>query len=200
MHFRGTHIGLAALAIGLASCGGGKTADTSATDGSQSVAAAGETFDPCSVMTADEMTAITTDKVNTLRRSDTNTCTYQSDPHDGPDVTIYKTDGAHQMEIQRKSSALLGGMGKAVADKGGAGADTDTLLQPDTAVVPKLGDDAMWSTNTTLSVRKGDVFVQVAPPMMHDMANHPGFPIVSVEEKRKIAQAVVEKLLAKLAP
>ena len=116
----------------------------------------------------------------------------------GVDIVVWAHDGKHQMDVMRNSIGLVGGMGAAVADKGGAGADTAAILKPSKAEPPKIGDEAVWGPNITLAVRKGTAYVQASPPIMHDPANHPGYPIVPVEEKRKIAIAVVEKLLAKL--
>ncbi|WP_404338555.1 hypothetical protein AB2M62_06270 [Sphingomonas sp. MMS12-HWE2-04] len=73
------------------------------------------------------------------------------------------------------------------------------MLKRDNSAAPKLGDEAMWGANDTLSVRKGDAFVEVTPPLMHDPANHSGYPLVRKEEKRAIAQAIATKVLERLA-
>ena len=161
-------------------------------------ATGGQGLDPCSLMTAAEITAITTDVVTKADRNDA-TCNYRSDPKDGTQVTVYATGGAKQMETVRASARLLGGMGASVADKGGAGADVNTLLKPDKTKAPALGDEAMWELNDTLAVRKGDAFVEVSPPIMHDPATHTGYPLVKKEEKRAIAEAIATKALEKLA-
>lgn len=152
-------------------------------------------IDPCSYISAQEVSAITTDKVSRAAASEA-TCTYHAEPDDGVQVTIHAGDGVKRMEVARKTLQLLGGMGKAVAGKGGAGADTEALLRKDRHAAPALGDEAVWGPNAMLAVRKGDFFVEVTPPIMHDPANHSGYPLVSAEERRKIAQAVAEKVLA----
>lgn len=187
--------------LALASCGGKPSDDNAAAAdrGGTSAVAAGE-VDPCSLMTADEMTAITTDKVNVVKPwGDRQSCRYSSDPSDdGVDIVVWKHDGVHQMEVMHNATGLVGAMGASIADKGRAGAGAAAILKPGQVPPPKLGDEAMWGPNTTLAVRKGTAYVEVSPPIMHDPANHPGYPIVPVEEKRKIAQAVAEKLLARL--
>lgn len=188
---------VAIVALSLTGCGGKVAGD----EGGGTATADAE-VDPCSLLTADEMTAITTDKVNVVKHwGDKQSCKYSSDPgDDGVDIVVWTHDGVHQMEVMHDATGLVAGMGAAVKDKGGAGADTAAILKPGEVPPPKLGDEAMWGPNTMLSVRKGTAFVSVSPPIMHDPANHSGYPIVPVEEKRKIDLAVAEKLLAKVAP
>lgn len=125
-------------------------------------------------------------------------CHYRSKPDDGVDLVVHTTDAAKWMRAMKGAGEMLGGMGAAVADKGGAGADAAALLRPDARTPPKLGDAAMWGTNATLAVRRGDAYVEVTPPIMHDPASHPGYPLVRDEEKRAIATRVAEKVLARL--
>ena len=88
MHtIRTCHLALAVAALGLASCGGGKAADNAATSadaGDTSAAATGDAeVDACSLMTAEEMTAITTDKVNVVKPwGEKQSCKYSSNPGD----------------------------------------------------------------------------------------------------------------------
>lgn len=193
---RRSTICMAVMAAGLElmACGGsGKNDSTRETAGISSDGS----IDPCSLLSAAEMSEITTDAVTGTSR-DAATCTYHSDPNDGVQLTVMKTGGAKQMEVVHRTAGVLGGMGNAVADKGGAGADTADLLKKDKTAPPALGDEAAWGLNTVLSVRKGDMFVEVTPPMMHDPKTHPGYPLVKTDEKRAIAQKIAEKVLAKL--
>jgi len=183
------------IGLALAGCGGGKAPDDGTT-ASENVTAAPD-LDPCGLMTGEEMTAITTDKVIGTRR-DGASCTYRSNPDDGVQVTVRTSGGAKAMEVVHRTAELLGGMGGAVGDKGAAGADVADMLKKDTSKAPVLGDEAVWGANDTLSVRKGDAFVEVTPPLMHDPANHSGYPLIGKAEKRKIAEAVAAKLLGKL--
>ncbi len=183
---------VAAVAVGLtlAGCSGDKPA------GGTSATVAGAVTDPCSLISESEVAAITTDAVGgTTRREQT--CTYLSKPSDGAQVTV-KANGKEEMATMRRVASLLGGIGASVADKGGAGADTAALLKEDNNAPPKLGDEAMWGPSSTLSVRKGDTFVEIAPPIIHDMATHKGMPIIDTAEKKRIAIAIAEKVLAKL--
>ncbi len=187
-------VAVAATSLALTACGGGKTggetAETSASAGGGAIA-------PCSVLSAAEVSEITTDAV-TVTSSDGATCYYKSDPDDGVRITVMKTGGAKQMAVVHRTAGVLSGMGNSVAGKGGAGADAAHLLQKDKTAPPKLGDEAAWGLNTVLSVRKGDMFVEVTPPMMHDPKTHPGYPLVKTDEKRAIARRLAEKVLAKL--
>ncbi|AQR73558.1 DUF3558 domain-containing protein [Sphingomonas sp. LM7] len=184
--------------LALAGCGGRQTAENGETAvAGGGAAGGGHDIDPCTLITPREMTAITTDKVTGTNR-DGVSCTYRSEPNDGVQITVRATGGAKAMEVVHRSAELLGGMGGTVADKGGAGADVAEMLKKDTGAVPALGDEAVWGPNDTLSVRKGDAFVEVTPPLMHDPANHSGYPLIRKEEKRAIAQAVAVKLIEKL--
>jgi hypothetical protein len=192
------------LGVALASCSdhgpekkGADTANVSKVFASATTAV--RNVDPCAYISVQEVSAITTDKVTSATASGAS-CTYHAAPDDGVEVTIHIGDGVKRMQVTRASLGLLDKMGKAVGDKGGAGADTEALLQKDTHQTPGLGDEAVWGVNTTLSVRKGDVFVEVTPPIMHDPATHAGYPLVRREEKRKIAEQIAEKILAKAAP
>lgn len=186
--------GVVATGLVLAACGGGNAGGGKA---EVRVSGGGGSIDPCSVLSAAEVSAITTDAV-TGTRSDDATCYYNSDPSDGVRITVMRTGGARQMAVVHRTAGVLAGMGTAVADKGGAGADAANLLQKDKTAPPKLGDEAAWGINAVLSVRKGDMFVEVTPPLMHDPKTHPGYPLVKTDEKREIARRIAEKVLAKL--
>ncbi|MFS0736138.1 hypothetical protein ABC347_03725 [Sphingomonas sp. 1P06PA] len=180
---------------------GSKDAGSAAAEGDGASADAGvaatASADPCSYLTAAEVTAITTDKVvETIREDDT--CRYKSNPDDGMRVMIVTTDGLKQMDAVRGAAKLLGGIGQSVSGMGGAGADAAELLKEDQNAAPKLGDEAAWGVASMLSVRKGQAFVQITPPFIHDPADHPGYPIVKDAEKRQIAIKTAEKILAKL--
>lgn len=195
----------AALVTGLSltACGGGQGADNRAAAGAatsgDAVASTGKTVDACSLISAEEMQAITTDKVSQIQPTDPGSCNYKSGQDDGLQLKAFASGGAKQMEIVHKTGELLGGMGQAVADKGGAGKDVNAKLQQDKSAAPAIGDEAVWETNDTLAVRKGDMFVEVSPPIMHDPANHSGYPLIPTQEKRAIAEKVATKLLEKLA-
>lgn len=190
-----------AVSLTLAGCGGGENANEAASGGAEESGTdmtATDDFDACSVLSAAEIEAITTDKVLTVQNGDQGTCHYKSNPDEDLTLTIKKTGGAKAMEVLRRTSKVLSGMGTAAADKGGAGKDAAELLKEDKSSAPRLGDEAAWGMNSTLSVRKGDMFVEVTSPLMHDPATHKGYPLVSTEDKRRIAIDVATKVLAKL--
>jgi hypothetical protein len=196
-NFRRLGGGAAILAMLALPAGCGKESDSK--DGEAQTAratATAERVDPCSFITPGEVTAITTDAVIRATASG-NDCTYHADPDDGVQVTVHVHDGVKQMQIVRRSAAVAAGMGRAVAGKGRTGADVGVLLSEDKTALPELGDEAMWGLNTTLSVRKGDFFVSVTPPIMHDPMNHGRYPLVSQADRRAIAQQVAEKILSR---
>ena len=62
---------------------------------------------------------------------------------------------------------------------------------------PGLGDEALFDINGRLSVRKGNVYLAVEPPMMRSrMAG--GSPMLSTADRRKMALAIAEKALTRL--
>jgi hypothetical protein len=187
---------LSVMGLVLTACGGGDpAAEGEPTD--EQASTAGADIDPCSLIKAAEMTAITTDAVTATDRQD-QTCHYRSNPNDGLQLTVRRTGGRKAMKTVRDTARLLGGMGASVADQGGAGKDVEGLLKPDTSTPPALGEEAAWGMNDALSVRQGDAFVEVTPPLMHDPANHPGYPIIGKDEKRKIAVAVARLALQRM--
>lgn len=192
-----------AAAISLAGCGG-KSADQGASGSSEAAASTSgsgedQPADTCKLLTIEEVSAIIGKKVTQVQPTDPGGCDFKTDDDDGTQLKAFKAGGAHQMEIVHKTADLLGGMGQAVADNGAAGQDVATKLAPDKSAAPAIGDEAAWEANDTLAVRKGDLFVEASPPLMQDMAAHPGNPLLPKEEKRRIAQALAEKLLDKLS-
>ncbi|OJT95055.1 MAG: hypothetical protein BGN82_09390 [Alphaproteobacteria bacterium 65-7] len=195
-HFRGPGIGVAVLAGILLSGCDGEDRDRQPAGKAAASAGVARKVDPCAYITPGEVTAITTDAVIRATASG-DTCVYEADPDDGVQVTIHAGDGVKQMEVVRRSAKVMAGMGNAVSGKGRTGADVGAMLQEDKSVPPALGDEAMWGVNAILSVRKGDFFVAVTPPVMHDPLNHPGYPLIPRAERRRIALDVVRKILEK---
>lgn len=197
----GAYTAAVAAALMLAACRsseGGNDRTTAATSESETEIATADDFASCGVMSAAEIEAITTDKVIKVDQGEAGVCYYRNNPGQELTLTVKKTGGTKAMEIVRYAATVTSGMGKSVADKGGAGKDVAELLKKDESATPKLGDDATWGMNSTLSVRKGDTFVEVTAPLMHDPATHPGYPLVKKEEKQKIAIEVATKVLARL--
>lgn len=188
-----------AATLALSACGGGQKQDgeqAAAGDAPAVAESGGKDIDPCSLLTGEEVSAITTDAVIGTKRDD-NTCYYQGRT-EALRLQVLASGGIKQMQANHQAANLLQRMGQSVADKGGAGKDTAELLKKNGAELPKLGDEAFWGMNNELAVRKGDAYVEVLAPMMHDPANHSGYPLVPKAEMRKIAIAVAEKVLPKL--
>ena len=197
---RSVQVEVVAVGLALLLTGCSKTGDETASGGDASSArVATKVIDPCSLISADEMTAITTDKVTQVEKTGPDSCKYHSNPDEGVMLTVDTTDGVHQMQVRRNAAKVLGGMGAAMADKSAAGADAADMLKQKSGA-PAIGDEAMWQVPSTLAVRKGTVFVEVMPPLMHDPANHTGYPLIADKDKRAIAVAVATKVLAKAAP
>ena len=194
-----THVATASVSalFLLAACGEGVGNASSGTTTAASATKTDAEFDPCSLIGSDQIGAITTSKIARADR-DGATCHYRSALDQAVQVTIYRSGGAERMQTVHRASDLLGGMGQSVADEGGAGADVADLLKKDSSAKPKLGDEAVWGMNSTLSVRQGDAFVEVTPPLLHDPATHSGHPMIPTNEKRAIATKVATAVLAKL--
>ena len=153
---------------------------------------------PCSFLTAQDVAAITGDAV--LRTSASGaSCTYHAHPDDGVEVTIHAGDGEKRMLDMQRTVKFLGGMGKKVSESGKTGEDVERLLRED-ADKPNLGDEAVWAPASILAVRKGSFYVEVKPPIMHHPATHGGYPLISRDDRRKIAMQVAQAILARATP
>ena len=191
-------IGLGVAALALAACGSGGDAGNEADAArNAAVAAAGKPIDPCSLVTAEEVGAIVGDTITATNPGD-GSCTYETADAQAASVVVEvdTKDAANHMQVERDTAKVLGKMGSAAAGEGGAGADVNAMLS-DSSEAPGIGDEALFDINSRLSVRKGDVYVAVEPPMMRSrMAG--GSPLLSGEDKRKMALAIAEKALARL--
>jgi hypothetical protein len=191
---------LALAALALAGCGG-KKPEQAAPAPTVSIAPAipaTAKFDPCSVLTPDEVTAVTTDAVSKTEVIDHDCHYHTAFEEDGTQLSIYPTGGAEQMKDIREANSLLGGIGGAVSSQGSVGKDVQaSITPPAAAAAPAIGDEAVWAPNDVLAVRKGDVFVQVTPPIVHDPAKHHGM-LISDADKRVISEKLAAAALAKL--
>jgi hypothetical protein len=147
------------------------------------------------LVTPEEMTAITGDKV-VKAAAEAGTCTYETDDVGGATIAIDTADAKGAMEVARSAAGVMSEMGAAVADQGGAGADANAMLSESGA--PKIGDEAMFGANSQLSVRKGETYLAITPPMMHSRMSYSGNPLISTEDKRKMALAIAEMALSRI--
>ncbi|GAA4714526.1 hypothetical protein GCM10023325_08080 [Sphingomonas lutea] len=189
-------IGAGVALLALAACGSGGDAGNSA-KGANVVVAAGKAIDPCSLVTAGEVGAIVGDTIVAAKPAE-GRCNYETADAAASTVTIEvdHKDAANHMKVERDTARVLGKMGGAVAGEGAAGADVDAMLK-DSASAPGIGDEALFDINARLSVRKGDVYLAVEPPMMRSRMSS-GSPLLSSEDKRKMALAIAQKALARL--
>lgn len=196
-----TATALSLVALTLAACGSKPAAQTNTNTASASDAAptASASFDPCGVLTADEVAAVTADKVAKTEVID-HDCHYHTTlDDDGTVISIYPTGGTEEMKDIQAANKLLGGIGEAVSGQGDVGKDVQASITPPAAGgAPAIGDETVWQPNDVLAVRKGDLFVGVTPPIAHDPASHHGAMLVSDADKRSISQKLAEAVLAKL--
>lgn len=176
------------------------SANTTATNSSTPTATAARhaPVDPCSVLTGDEVSAVTGLKVTKTEVIDRD-CHYDDAfNEDGTVLSIYPTDGKEQMQAITDSNKLLGGIGSAASHQSDVGKDVQASITPPAAGgAPSIGDEAVWQPNDALAVRKGDTFVGVRPPIARDPAGHHGV-MFSDADKRVISQKLAEAALAKL--
>lgn len=163
-------------------------------------AAAATSASPCDLLTRDEVAAITTDEVLSTEVIGPD-CHYRSNPDDSEVVlSVYPTGGAKQMQAIHDAGLLLNGIGAAVSGQGDVGKDVAGSIATPTDAAPQIGDEAAWEPNGVLAVRKGDAFIEITPPIIHDMDTHHGLSMPGDAEKKKISQAIAEKALARLVP
>ena len=191
-------IGLSVAALALSACGsgdgGGNAADAAR---NEAIAEAGKPIDPCSLVTKEEVGAAIGDTITATKAAEA-TCTYETADAQAASVVVEvdQKDAANHMQVERDTAKALGRMGGAVAGEGAAGADVNAMLS-DSSEAPGIGDEALFDVNARLSVRKGNVYVAVEPPMMRSrMAG--GSPLLSAADKRKMALAIAEKALARV--
>lgn len=152
-------------------------------------------FNPCNVLTADEVAAITTDKVSSTERIGPDCHYHTTFEEDGTVISIYPTGGKEQMDDTRKAMELIGGLANSVSGLADAGKKS---AGGTTNAAPALGDEAFWEPNAKLAVRKGDLFVEVTPTVVHDRATHHGPMMISNADKRAISEKLAEAVLAKM--
>jgi hypothetical protein len=184
------------MALVLAGCGSQADGDNAAASAAGGAAAVAAT-DPCSLVTTDEVGAIIGEAVTGTEKGE-GSCTYQTADAQASSVTIElnQSDAARQMATARQAAGILKDMGGAVADQGSAGADVNAALS-DSGDTPKVGDEAFFGPNQQLSVRKGSSYIAVSPPMMRSRMGA-GNPMLSSDDKKKMAVAIAEKAVGRL--
>lgn len=192
-------LGWTLLAIVAAGCGSNESNEAGASEElQQSQAAGAEQTDPCSLVTADEIGQIIGDKIVTSKPAE-GSCTYETEDAQASSVTIElnQTDAAGQMDLAKRTAGVLAGMGKEGAEGGSeAGQDVNAMLS-ESGGAPKIGDEAFFGPNQQLSVRKGNSYIAIQPPMMRSrMAG--GNPLLSSDDKKKMAVAIAEKAVTRL--
>ena len=186
-----------ALTFAVAGCG---SSDKGNSTGTGEESAAMETAakpDPCRLVTVDEVEAIIGEKIVSTQPS-AESCTYRTADAQASSVTLElnQADAKGQMDTARRSAQFLKGMGGAVADKGGAGADVNQVLS-ESGDTPKVGDEAVFGPNQQLSVRKGDSYIAISPPIMRSRGAG-GNPLLSADRKKTMAVEIAEKAVARL--
>jgi len=187
------------MALGLSGCGATDTSSNTAAENQAKaeVAAASAGIDPCSLVTVEEVGAVIGDKIISKASND-GRCEYQTADAQASSVTveINQSDAAGEMDTARKAAGILKDTGSAVADQGGAGADVNAALS-ESGDSLKIGDQAFFGPNQQLSVLKGKSYIAISPPMMRSRMAA-GNPMLSADDKKKMAIAIAEKAVARL--
>ena len=193
-----------AMALTLEGCGSKPAAQVganyAATRSNSTPENAAVAFDPCSVLTADEVTAAISDRITQTKAND-HSCEYHAGPNDtdGTRIMIYKTGATEQMQGIRKANQLLAGIGSAVSSQGAVGKDVQVSITPPAdGDARSIGEETIWEPNAVLAVRKGDLFVQVTPPVVRFGASGSIPKMLSDTDKRTISQKLAEATLTKL--
>jgi hypothetical protein len=181
----------------LAACGSNTeqaASNDAGTDGAPTAATA--STDPCALVTTEEMAAIIGEKVTGTEPGD-GECKYKTED-DASTVTIAldQSDAADAMRVARQAAGALSGIGGAVADEGGAGADVNAMLS-DQGETPRLGEESFFSTGSQLNILKGNSYLAISPPIMRNRMG-PGNPMLSSDDKKMMAVKIAETALARL--
>jgi hypothetical protein len=190
--------GVAVVALAASACG----SEEEAAKDNAAVAAAttGAPIDPCSLVSADEVGEVIGDSIVATKPAD-GRCTYETADAMAASVTVEvdTKDAENHMKVERDTAKVLGRMGKQAADEGGAAGQDVNVMLNSPGGAPALGDEALFDVNSRLSVRKGTIYLAVEPPMMRSrIAGGSGSPLLSGDDKKKMAVAIAEKALAKL--
>lgn len=190
---RGSALAACAVALVLAGCG---PSDQEGEDQAAAPAAkAAAANDPCVLVTAEEVGAIIGGRIVAARAAD-DSCTYETEDAQASSVTI-EIAGAEQMEIARAAAGALKDIGSEAAREGGAAGEDVKAMLSESSAAPKIGDEALFGANSQLSVRKGNSYIAVQPPIMRSRLGE-GNPMLSSEERRQMALAIAEKAVARL--
>ena len=189
----------ASLILMLAGCAGGDSESNVAAENeaASEMAEAKVGTDPCSLVTVEEVGAVIGDKIISKAASE-GRCEYQTADVQASSVTleINQSDAAGEMATARQAAGMLKDMGSAAAAQGGAGADVNAALS-ESGDAPKIGDEAFFGPNQQLSVLKGNSYIAISPPMMRSRMAA-GNPMLSADDKKKMAIAIAEKAVARL--
>lgn len=158
--------------------------------------AAGPKIDPCSLLTAAEVSEIIGDKI-VATAGDDDSCRYSTDDSDGVELEYHPTGGQRLIDVDRKAGAVLADMGQSVEREGGAGADVNNMVH-DGGDRAELGDEALFGMGGQLSVRFGDAYLSITPPIVHSRLSHRGSPLIGKDEKREMAVALARQALTRL--
>lgn len=179
----------------LAGCSGGEASQGNAA-GERATTAMSAKADPCSLLSAADIEDVVGDKVTKTER-DGDYCNYQTSDQDGAEVQYVVGDAKGRMDIDRKVGGAMGDMGRAIANEGAAGADANAMMH-DGGGDAAIGDVSLFIANGGVSFRKGDQYVSITPPIMHDPMTAKGNPLIGKDDKRAMAVALARKALAKL--
>ncbi len=195
---RHTNLLAASLALALSACGGeaGNEPSGGTGDGAASGAKTAAASDPCSMISKEDVTAVTGEPVLEAK-ADGDTCHYTTeDDASSLEVLIKRSGGAEEMDVARSAAGALGAIGNEMKGAEGAEGDTGELLS-ERASAPAIGDQAFFGANRQLNVLKGDVYFAVSPPTMRSRMSG-GNPLLSGEQRREMATAIATKIAAKL--
>ncbi len=188
-----------AFALALPGCGAPSTNETSPSGAvaAESGATSAVSANPCSLISKEDIAAITGEAVVETKAEGT-TCRYETEDAMASSVQIdvKQSGGKAGMEIARTAAGALGSIGDQMKNSDGAEADTGALVS-ESASAPKIGDQAFFAANQQLHVLKGDSYFAVSPPQMRSRMSG-GNPLLPADKKREMAVAIAQKIVTKL--
>jgi hypothetical protein len=192
---RATGTALMLSLLALTGCGSkGEGGQSGSASNGATAAAAG--IDPCSFVSSEDVATAIGEKV-VAAKAEGDICTYESEDPQASSVKVQvKPSGAaEEMKTVRAASNAMGQMGAQMQGQEGAQGDVGNALAAGGAA--SLGDESLFDPNQQLHVRKGDTYIAVAPPMLRSRMSG-GNPLLSDEQKRGMASAIAQKMLAKV--
>ena len=186
---------LGLLALGAASCQQKAETDGSTAPDTAAPAGMARVVDVCTLVPKEAVAAAIAQPIANVAPGQ-DSCKYETDDAmaSSVEIVVKRQGAAEEMDTARKATGILSDMGAGMASSEGAKGDVGGMLQ-NSGAVSGVGEQAFFDSTQTLHVLNKGTYVAVTPPMMKSRMSA-GNPLLSTEERRAMATAIAQKVLA----